>query len=101
MKSKADKDREVYSQKIEEQYREMTEDKDSIVKEYQNRKEETEKEIERLVNTLKRVKRETEQMEARHEEEKISINAQLRTIKEQEAEVAKVNKHKDIELERM
>lgn len=54
-----------------------------------------------LASSLKRLRTETEAIQARHEEEKAAINGQLRTIREQEEVIQRVSQQKDQEIQRI
>ena len=62
----------------------MREEKDLLVNEYNDRRTEMENQAAQLLHTISQLKSETQLIHSKHEEDKLTINSQLRTIKEQE-----------------
>ena len=78
----------------------MKEEKDSLVKENSDKRVELEQQISQLINAVKQLKTETQLIITKHEEEKLTINAHLRTVREQEEAVQKIVHQKDLEMQK-
>lgn len=62
----------------------MREEKDLLVNEHSDRRTEMETQVSQLLATINQLKSETQLIHSKHEEDKLTISAQLRNIKEQE-----------------
>ena len=78
----------------------MRDEKDLILKQYSDRKNEMDHQIAELIATIKRLKTEIELIQSKHEEEKLVIQAQLRTVRQQEEAIQKIAHQKDVEMQR-
>ena len=78
----------------------MREEKDLLVNEYSDRRNETESQVSQLLATIGQLKSETQLIHNKHEEDKLTISCQLRTIREQEEALQKVAHQKDAELQK-